>query len=384
MKILFYFIGEVAPDAGGVERVMSIMYEELIKMGYEIDILYLISSTSSNVIPNQIQLPVNKGQDIKNKLYIEELLTEKHYNIALNFAAIFNKSSIAFVDACHNIGVPQIAIYHNTLDIQLWKNNITRKFLRYRVINKFLHYILGIIQRFPLTKNALYISKKSIASIVLANSYIPQYKQIINKHPNHLQSIYNPLPYIGNFDDGVTKDNIVLVVGRLESQKNLSLLLQIWSEINIPDWKLQIVGTGSKVDSLKDLTINLGIQDKVIFCGKSNNPAEYYQRAKIFAMTSIFEGYPMTLIESQNFGCVPILFDTFPAANEIVKNNYNGFVISQYDKEEYKNKLVQLMTNPSLLKNLMINTLKESGRYDLNKVIQEWDNLIKKFSRQYD
>jgi glycosyltransferase involved in cell wall biosynthesis len=53
------------------------------------------------------------------------------------------------------------------------------------------------------------------------------------------------------------------------------------------------------------------------------NPQPFYKRASIFVMTSANEGFPMTLIEAQQNGCVPVVMNSFSALREIIQNNIN-------------------------------------------------------------
>lgn len=74
---------------------------------------------------------------------------------------------------------------------------------------------------------------------------------------NRVVSICNPLPIsIERRTQWAEKENIVLFVGRLDSQKGLDKMLRIWSHINSNGWKLQIVGTGPLESKLKKWQCN--------------------------------------------------------------------------------------------------------------------------------
>lgn len=382
MKILFYFTVAVAPDTGGVERVMSIMFERLVRLGHEIDIIYLCQTKSKNPLPNQIPLPSQYGNDIRNRVFIEALIEKNKYNIAFNFAAIFNKSSMAFVDACYHMDVPQVSIYHNTLDWALWCNNHMRRMMENKILRVPLKVMYGLFQKAPFLKNANYISRRSVCSVVLAKSYIPQYLKLVDSHPNHLTAIYNPMPPLMIPNMEAPKENVVLFIGRLTEQKNLTSLLRIWSKIDKDGWILRIVGSGDCEADLKKYSHTLCIEDSVEFCGSTSNPTIYYQEAKIMAMTSKYEGYPMTLIECQQFGCVPILFASFPAASEIVRDGYNGILIHNNDEDQFANRLQALMASPANLSALQLNCIDEKSRYSVDDIISQWEKLVYKYAKK--
>ncbi len=383
MKLLFFFTQQIAPNAGGVERVVTCMYNELNQRGYEITTLYLKPYVSVDAIPNQIQLPSENGESKENKEFVKRIIDLNHFDVSFNFGAIFNKSSRAFVEACYSRNLPTISVYHNTLDWILWINPHTHKLMTHKIARETLRKLYSIYQKFPFIKNARYISRKSAASVVLADCYKKEYIQLIDSSPHHLTAIYNPrispeLRYDSKWDK---KKNEILFVGRLEEQKNLEELIHIWSIARIDGWKLIIVGDGSQKTQLETLIAKLNLSDSVCLLGHQNNPQTYYKRAKIFVMTSKYEGFPMTLIECQSFGCVPIIYDTYPAANEIVKEGENGILIPAMQKNIFIAKLKELMVNEDITCRLSANCINLMDRYSPNVIINEWINLIKLLSK---
>lgn len=129
------------------------------------------------------------------------------------------------------------------------------------------------------------------------------------------------------FDNFISMDEIckkrkeVLFVGRLlESNKKISKLLTIWKHIQLDkefnEWHLYIVGDGKDKSFYLDFTRNNNIPN-VHFEGR-RYPIPYYKRASIFAMTSAFEGFPMSIIEAQQNGVVPIVMDSFLSVHDII------------------------------------------------------------------
>jgi len=115
----------------------------------------------------------------------------------------------------------------------------------------------------------------------------------------------------------------------LDSHKNISSALRIWSNLRnygYNDWCLKIVGDGPDLEQFENYAKENNL-DNVFFEGSKSNVLLYYQEAKVFIMTSKFEGFGMTLTEAQQNGCVPIVFDNFDTLHDIVINNYNGFII---------------------------------------------------------
>lgn len=383
MKLLFFFTQQIAPNAGGVERIVTCMYEELSKRGFDITTLYLKPFQSQKAIPNQIQLPSIDGSTFENEEYIKNILKTNYFNIAFNFGAIFNRSSDAFMKACYSEDLPIISVYHNTLDWILWLNKYSMRLMRNKISREIVRKIYSIYQKFPFINNARYYSKKSAASVVLASCYKQEYLKLIDSSPHHLTAIYNPqaMSVASEKISWTDKLNEVLFVGRLEEQKNVAELIRIWSSINPQGWKLNIIGDGSQQSMLETLIDDLDLNDSVVLFGHQDNPQEFYSRAKIFVMTSKYEGFPMTLIECQSFGCVPIIYDSYPAAKEIVENGVNGFLIPFRQKRVFADRLIRLISDKILLQNLSSNSIRKAERFKPDIIMDEWVNLISQHSR---
>ena len=52
-----------------------------------------------------------------------------------------------------------------------------------------------------------------------------------------------------------------------------------------------------------------GLRLERIFFEGRQDPRPYYRESSLFMMTSLYEGWPMTINESLQFGCVPFAFD---------------------------------------------------------------------------
>lgn len=179
-----------------------------------------------------------------------------------------------------------------------------------------------------------------------------------------------------NEADLYKKENNCLVVGRLdERSKRLSLLLKIWREIEHrkDGWKLIIVGSGPSEQYYKDLAKRYNLK-RVIFEGHQV-PIDYYKKAKIFFMTSAFEGQPMTLLEALPMGCVPIAMNSFEALTDIVEDGVNGFIATT--KNEFVSKAIQLMSDEELLRRMGENGIQSSKLFERTKTYEMYYNLIK-------
>ena len=111
------------------------------------------------------------------------------------------------------------------------------------------------------------------------------------------------------------------------------------------------------------------------FFGKVD-PTEYYKKAKIFHMTSAFEGFGNVLIEAQSYGCVPMLFDSYSAASDIVYHNENGILVQPFDCNEYAAETKKLMDNPEKTSELALNAYENVLRFSYEETYKKWKKVF--------
>lgn len=158
--------------------------------------------------------------------------------------------------------------------------------------------------------------------------------------------------------------------------------MRIWKKIEqygILDWKLEIVGYGQDENMLREYAKQINITNYE-FKGKSDNVYSYYEHASIFMMTSNYEGFGMTILESQSCGCVPIVMDKFSVLHDLITDNVNG-VIGSIDEAEYAKQLVRLISNENLRTYLAQNAIISTKRYASDKIYEMWQTLINSYGR---
>ena len=182
--------------------------------------------------------------------------------------------------------------------------------------------------------------------------------------------------------DVVDKKKQLLYVGRLSGEKNLEMLLKIWSMIERKhkEWSLQIVGDGPERKRLTEMANDLQLRN-VRFEGQKS-PEAYYADASIFCMTSLYEGLPLVLLEAMSYSVVPIAFNSFSSLPSIIDNGINGYIIRPYDLKEYAETLSSLMSDIDMRSRMSFRAFDKVGSFSLNRILTAWDELFTK-SRQF-
>lgn len=203
-----------------------------------------------------------------------------------------------------------------------------------------------------------------------ANDYytwLPKSKlKVIN---NPIQEGFKALPK-------VVRESIVLAVGRLEHQKNFSMLIEAFSKIDAKNWRLIIVGEGNEQYILEQLILEKNITNKVKLVGKAQDVTEWYQKASIFVLSSRFEGYPNVLIESMSMGLAAISTDCDFGPSEIIEHGKNGLLITSENVTEMINALQKLIEDSSLRNRLGNEAQKIREKLSLEQIAKQWELLF--------
>lgn len=140
---------------------------------------------------------------------------------------------------------------------------------------------------------------------------------------------------------------LILFVGRLETQKNLPLLIEAMPGQGC---RLEVVGDGPQRRELEDLAAQRRVE--VVFHGHlpQREVAEKMSRAAVFVLPSLYEGMPKALIEAMASGAAVVGADA-PGIREFIRDGESG-LISDMNPPELRRKIELLLADPALRERL--------------------------------
>ena len=160
------------------------------------------------------------------------------------------------------------------------------------------------------------------------------------------------------------KQNYDLIfLARLVEPKNPERLVKIVFDLKerMPNIKLAIIGDGAKKNLIKKMIDELNLNSNIKLLGFQKNPYPYLLKAKLFIMTSDYEGMPMAALEALNFG-LPIISTPVDGLKKIIKNGYNGFLFKK--NEEIEDIIYKILNDKQLLEKLRENSLEFFSKYN--------------------
>jgi glycosyltransferase involved in cell wall biosynthesis len=170
----------------------------------------------------------------------------------------------------------------------------------------------------------------------------------------------------------------LLGLGRFVEQKGFDLLIPIFSKLafRFPDWDLILVGDGPDRPRLEALSKRLGLDGRIHFPGWSADPYPHYYAADIFAFSSRFEGFGMTLAEALSCGLPAVAFNCPFGPSRIVEHGVNGFLVPPGDDTDFENKLRQLMDDEKLRSSMGAAGKRILQTHGAEPILRKWSELV--------
>lgn len=216
---------------------------------------------------------------------------------------------------------------------------------------------------------AIKVQKKMDYVITLTSEEKEFWKKYLNKilvMPNFIR--------MDHLMDSCLTNKTIIAVGRLEKEKDFKSLISSFKVVVNSDasWKLEIYGEGSQKKILSELINYLDLNRHVFLKGAVKNIHEKYQYASIYVHTSIYEGFGNTILEAMSHSLPVVAFECVGGVKVLVKNNFNGFLIQNRNINEFAFKLIDLVQNENLRKDMGKNSKLIAENYSEEKIMLKW------------
>lgn len=240
---------------------------------------------------------------------------------------------------------------------------------------RFSHFISGKVTRFYLDKYHKLFERVIFLTEEDMRSYQSHYKS------GNGEYIFNYCHVTARMKSDFSNKRIAYI-GRIDdSQKQLSHALEIIAGLirdNVFNgWRFDLYGTGNDVELIKNKIKSLELCDSVNFMGKYNSLDSVLEKTDLLILTSRFEGLPLSLIEGALSGIPLISYNCSPGISDIIENGYNGFIIEQDNKDEFRARVSELILNNEKLKKFGENSFSLAQRkFSKEVILQKWNSVL--------
>ncbi|NOY49704.1 MAG: glycosyltransferase family 4 protein [Chlorobi bacterium] len=302
-------------------------------------------------------LPIIKAYREKEKIYeIHDYIKKKRITVVNTFdikglmIAVFIKSFLN----------KKIKIIHHTVDL----------LHNYKIRHKAsLWFLLKFVD--------LSICNSSHSKNILKGRFIGQHKIKVIYNGVDIEH-YNQNNYKASSfkkKHNIDHDKIVLgTVANFRKEKNYPFLLKAFADLDKKHNNLVLlcVGGGRELDEMKEYAKEIGIEDKVIFTGYSEDVADYLGIMDFFLLCSLKEGFPNGIIQAMSMG-IPVIASAVGGCNEIINDQETGMLFSPNNALEFEKCVSRLILDKDLSLRLGNNGQRNTReRFSMKTMIQSY------------
>lgn len=348
---------------GGAEKVVLFLAEGFSKKGYPVHLI-TIKDHVVYKIPDGVcyhTMDFKKGLGIYRVLTdyrLKQRLVEKIRLLDATRPVQVVFSHLRFSDtilAGTSFKFPIVSTVHNTYSRLLLKNKS------------------GIGRAFKCFKLQKVYNNKHI--ICVSEGVKQDLLSHVGIRPASISTVYNPFP-INEIRQkaletgGIEYKDFILHVGRFSPQKRHDILLKAFARSGL-DCRLVLLGSGGDHDrqSIKRIIMDLGVSDRVVMPGFSDNPYAWMKKARLFVLSSDFEGFPLVLVESLICG-TPVISTDCPSGPSELLTDYPELLSPVGDTDALARNMRRYYNNPPAIDNRFLE------KFSVETIVNQLEKVV--------
>ncbi|PBJ12154.1 glycosyltransferase [Flavobacterium sp. ACN6] len=221
---------------------------------------------------------------------------------------------------------------------------------------------------------------KNVEAVICVSKAIEEKVKQLYKLNNTI-TIYNPF-FIA--DEEVVKEvdaagKVILFFGRLDEKvKNFTLMLEAFSlsKVFLKGYQLHIMGDGNDLEFIQQKINQLNLSGHVQLFPFKENPFNEVRAAKFTILTSHYEGFPLSIIESLALGTPVVSVDCNSGPREIIKSEFNGLLVENNNSQALAEAINRFADDYELYNFCKKNTVDSVKHLSLKTISKQWKNLI--------
>lgn len=171
------------------------------------------------------------------------------------------------------------------------------------------------------------------------------------------------------------EEKIITHISNLRPVKRIQDVIKVFYNIQkeIPA-KLMLVGEGPERQNVEDKCQELGILERVIFFGKSNEIDKILSFSDLFLLPSQTESFGLAALEAMASG-VPVISSNTGGIPEVNILGVSGFLSNVGDVEDMTKNAIYILNDENRLKTFKENARIEALKFDLHKIVPQYEAI---------
>lgn len=344
---------------GGAERSSALLSEMLDELGFEVHIVTVLNKVNYSYKGKLLNLGLLKSKDDSSWGRLKRLLVFKKYLRTHKFDYIIdNRTRIGFVKEL----IISKLVYSSIKIVYCVHSFKTRNYVHSnRVLGRWLY--------------------RSSYRIVCVSHMISD-KLRANYGFKNLETVYNSIA-VNSFNElknsNQNNGDYILFFGRIEdSIKNLTLLIDAYQMSKLPETniKLILLGDGKDKHTLQQKVEQLNLNNHVLFFNYMAKPFQMVRNALFTVLTSQYEGFPMSLVESLYLGVPVVSVNCNSGPSEIIINETNGLLVENNNPLAFADALNRMIEDKKLYLNCKSNATSSVEKFSMEKIGSQWKSIL--------
>lgn len=195
--------------------------------------------------------------------------------------------------------------------------------------------------------------------------------------PNTVQ-IYNPCTFPLDGKRALLNEKHCISGGRFESQKNYTEMVDLWAHLHPrhPDWTLDLYGNGKEKKKIERKISRLGLSASIRLHPATSRIREEMLGSSIYLMTSLYEGFPLVLVECSSLGLPCVCYRCPCGPGEFIRDGVDGFTAAPNRPDQWIEKVEYLMDHPDIRKKMGSRAAEKVGDFREEAIMEQWNTLF--------
>lgn len=341
---------------GGAEKVASLQSKMLTDLGYNVYIVSILNYIDYEYSGILLNLGEHKERNdrvfnkLERGLMLRRFLKKNKIDLIIDHRAR-NRFLSEFIMHFFVFKIETVFVVHS--------GNLDQSFPKNNVISKFFY-----------KRSHLVCVSKGIEKLVRERF---DFKKTV--------SIYNPITLETTKDDKSYNSGFqyILFYGRLEEEsKNITFLIDAFNASILPSKKIKLLllGDGPDKKMYQNQVKKLQLQDHVLFKKRTLDPISIIKGAKFTVLTSNFEGFPLTIVESLTCETPVVSVNCNTGPSELIMHKHNGLLVEK-NQLNYTQALDSMILDKEMYAECKRNCSKSIEDLSYENIKNEWEVFLK-------
>lgn len=194
--------------------------------------------------------------------------------------------------------------------------------------------------------------------------------------------VNNPVNFGGKLIERDEEKLNIMYLGRLSPEKRIHTLLQALEGLS-GKWELNVYGDGIEREGLSLMAKDLAIDENIRWHGWIDNAWESVEKADLLVLPSQYEGFPLVVLEALSKG-IPVASSKVSGVLSCIEEGVNGWLFDIGDYNQLGEILNRIQSDKSILPSREV-CIESVEKYSVKNITDNFENcILKVYKRKKD